>query len=241
MRLSRAALACLVTFASAAWADEKTAADLTKPESLKDRSSYAFGVNLVAVARQNGIELNEDYFVRGIRDALANKLLMTREEVQAALKEQEQELEKQRHANALALGTKNKVEGDAFLAENTKRDGVVTLPSGLQYQVLKEGGGSVPKEADRVKVHYRGKLLGGPEFDSSYDRGEPPIVAVTGVIPGWREALRLMPVGSQWKLWVPPQLAYGKEGKGDIGPNATIVFEVELLAIESGAPSVGGS
>jgi FKBP-type peptidyl-prolyl cis-trans isomerase FklB len=234
-------LVCLVMFASTAWADERAPAGGAKPESLKDRASYAYGVNLIAVAQQNGIELDEDFFVRGVRDALANKLLMTPEEIQAALKEQERELEKQRKANASALGIKNKMEGDAFLAENTKREGVVTLPSGLQYKVLKEGAGPVPAEADRVKVHYRGKLLGGPEFDSSYERGEPSIVAVTGVIPGWKEALRRMPVGSQWKLWVPPQLAYGNEGKGGIGPNATIVFEVELLAIENGAPSGGGS
>jgi FKBP-type peptidyl-prolyl cis-trans isomerase len=233
-------LVCLVFLAGAAWADEKAPAAGAKPESLKDRSSYAFGVNLVAVARQNGIELDEEYFVRGIRDALADKLVMTTEEIQTALKEQEQELEKRRKAELVAQGTKYKMEGDAFFAENTKREGVVTLPSGLQYMVMREGTGPTPKETDRVKVHYRGKLLGGHEFDSSYNRGEPSIIPVNGVIAGWKEALRLMPVGSQWKLWIPPQLAYGKEGKGGIGPNATLVFEVELLGIENGG-STGGS
>jgi FKBP-type peptidyl-prolyl cis-trans isomerase FklB len=240
MRLPRVVLVCLVFLAGAAWADEKAPAAGPKPESLKDRSSYAFGVNLVAVARQNGIELNEEYFVRGIRDALADKLVMTTEEIQTALKEQEQELDKRRKADASAQGVKNKMEGDAFFAENTKREGIVTLPSGLQYKVMKEGAGPMPKETDRVKVHYRGKLLGGPEFDSSYERGEPSIVPVNGVIAGWKEALRLMPVGSQWKIWIPPQLAYGNEGKGGIGPNATIVFEVELLGIENDG-STGGS
>ena len=210
---------------------------LAKPESLKDRASYAFGVNLVAVSRRNQIELDEDYFVRGVRDALANKVLMTPDEIGATTQEQEQALAAQRKANASAIGIKNKMEGDAFLAENTKREGVVTLPSGLQYKVLKEGAGPIPKETDRVKVNYRGKLLGGPEFDSSYDRGEPTVIPVNAVIPGWREALRIMPVGSQWKLWIPPQLAYGDQGKGGIGPHATIVFEVELLGIEGGGGS----
>jgi FKBP-type peptidyl-prolyl cis-trans isomerase FklB len=240
MRLPRVVLVCIVSLAGAAWADDKAPAVGAKPESLKDRSSYAFGVNLVAVARQNGIELNEEYFVRGIRDALADKLVMTTEEIQTALQEQEQELEKRRKAEASAQGTQNKMEGDAFFAENTKREGVVTLPSGLQYKVMKEGTGPMPKETDRVKVHYRGKLLGGPEFDSSYGRGEPSIVPVSGLIAGWKEALRLMPVGSQWKLWIPPQLAYGNEGKGGIGPNATLVFEVELLGIEAHG-ATGGS
>jgi len=233
-------LVCLVILASAAWAEEKAPDAAAKPESLKDRASYAFGVNLVAIARQNGIELNEVYFVQGVRDALADKLLMTPDEVRATLQEQEWALEARRKSNASAIGIKNKIEGDAFLAVNTKREGVVTLPSGLQYQVMKEGTGPVPKETDRVKVHYRGELLGGPEFDSSYGRGEPSTVAASGVIAGWKEALRIMPVGSQWRLWVPPQLAYGNQGKAGIGPHATIVFEVELLAIENGGSGGGG-
>lgn len=207
-----------------------------KPESLRDRASYAFGVNLVAVARNNDIDLNEEFLIRGVRDALAGaKLAMTEEEIRGTLQEHQKQLAVRREAMAAVLGARNKTEGEAFLAQNTQRDGVVTLPSGLQYEIIKKGTGAVPKPTDRVRVHYRGTLLNGQEFDSSYSRGEPATLAVSGLIAGWIEALQLMPVGSHWKLWVPPQLGYGEGGQGAIGPNATLIFEVELLAIEGGA------
>lgn len=212
-----------------------------RPESLRDRTSYAFGVNLVAVARRNGIDMNEEYLIRGVRDALRGKTLaMTDDEIRGALQEHQKQLAAKRQAEATVLASKNKEEGEAFLAENTKRDGVVTLASGLQYQILEEGSGAVPKDTDRVKVHYRGALLDGKEFDSSYSRGSPATFPVRGLIAGWTEALQLMPVGSKWKLWVPSRLAYGENGQGAIGPNATLVFEVELLGIEGGPASGDG-
>ena len=127
----------------------------------------------------------------------------------------------------------NQKEGVAFMDENKTKEGVVTLSSGLQYKILKASSGKKPVETDTVECHYRGTLINGTEFDSSYRRGEPAAFPVSGVIPGWTEALKLMPVGSKWQLFIPPQLAYGAQGAGrDIGPDATLIFEVELLAIK---------
>jgi FKBP-type peptidyl-prolyl cis-trans isomerase FklB len=127
----------------------------------------------------------------------------------------------------------SKKEGDAFLAENKQKEGVVTLPSGLQYKIIKAGEGKKPKQEDTVVCHYRGTLINGTEFDGTHGPGEPATFKVTGVVPGWREALKLMPVGSKWQLFIPPVLAYGERGAGaTIGPNATLIYEVELLAIK---------
>jgi len=131
------------------------------------------------------------------------------------------------------LADKNQKEGEVFLAENKKKKGVITLPSGLQYQVIKEGTGKIPKATDTVTTHYRGTLIDGTEFDSSYKRGEPASFPVNGVIKGWTEALQLMKVGSKWQLFIPSNLAYGPQGAGQaIGPNATLIFEIELLSIK---------
>jgi FKBP-type peptidyl-prolyl cis-trans isomerase FklB len=133
------------------------------------------------------------------------------------------------------LGEKNKNEGEAFLAENKKKEGVVTLPDGLQYKVIKEGDGNIPKLTDTVSINYRGTLINGTEFDSSYKRGKPATFPVKGIISGMSEALQLMKVGSKWQLFIPSQLAYGERGAGDdIGPNATLIFDVELLSIQGG-------
>jgi FKBP-type peptidyl-prolyl cis-trans isomerase FklB len=224
----------VVSLLSAAALGEEAIAPLPKPESLDQRASYAFGVNLVSIAKQNAIELDPAYFSQGVRDALAGEgLLMTTDEIREALQEQQATAAAKHEAWKSAIGMKNKTEGDAFLAANKDREGVHVTASGLQYRVIKEGSGVVPKETDRVSVHYRGKLLGGPEFETSYG-GSPIVVSISDVMPGWREALLLMPVGSHWKIWVPPDLAYGTEGKGGIGPNATLGFEIELLAVEAG-------
>ena len=131
------------------------------------------------------------------------------------------------------MGEQNKKEGEAFLSANKKKEGVVTLPSGLQYQVIKPGTGKKPKAADTVTVHYRGTLISGKEFDSSYRRGKPVTFPVNGVIRGWIEALQLMQEGAKWQLFIPSDLAYGQRGAGpDIGPNATLVFEVELISVQ---------
>jgi FKBP-type peptidyl-prolyl cis-trans isomerase FklB len=147
--------------------------------------------------------------------------------VQAEYRQQQQERMQQ-------LGAANKTEGETFLAANKAKDGVVTLPSGLQYKILKAGAGPKPAATDTVTVNYRGTLINGTEFDSSYKRGQPATFGVTGVIKGWTEALQLMPVGSKWQLFIPADLAYGERGAGaDIAPNATLIFEVELLSIKA--------
>ena len=165
-----------------------------------------------------------------MRDA---KTLLSDKEAQEVMMTFQKEQMAKLNENARKLGEKNKKEGETFLAENKKKPGVVTLPSGLQYKILKEGTGRNPKATDTVVTHYRGTLLDGKEFDSSYKRGEPATFPLNGVIRGWTEALQLMKPGAKWQLFIPPQLAYGERGAGqDIGPNATLIFEVELIAIK---------
>lgn len=200
----------------------------------KDKMSYGVGAEAGRNFKRLGVEIDPDFLVRGLRDALSGeKLLMTDEEIRAAMTAYQAEA-RQKQAQAARLAAENnKKAGDAFLADNKTKEGVVTLPSGLQYKILKAGDGKTPTEADTVECNYRGTLINGTEFDSSYRRGQPATFKVTGVIAGWREALKLMPVGSKWQLFIPPQLAYGERGAGrDIGPNATLIFEIELLAIK---------
>ncbi len=169
--------------------------------------------------------------MRGIQDALSGaKALMTEEEIRQCLTEWQQELMVKQNAAAQKLGESNMKDGEVFLSENKNKEGVITLPSGLQYKVVKAG--AKPKSTDTVTTHYRGTLIDGTEFDSSYKRGQPARFAVNRVIAGWTEALQLMQVGAKWQLFVPSNLAYGARGAGDkIGPNATLIFEVELIAI----------
>ncbi|MCZ7627527.1 MAG: FKBP-type peptidyl-prolyl cis-trans isomerase [Candidatus Methylomirabilis sp.] len=200
----------------------------------KDKMSYGIGAEAGRNFKRLGVEVDTDLLVRGLRDALSGeKLLMTDEEVRATMTAYQAEA-RQKQAQAARLAAENnKKAGEAFLADNKAKEGVVTLPSGLQYKILKKGDGKTPADADTVECNYRGTLINGTEFDSSYRRGQPATFKVTGVIPGWREALKLMPVGSKWQIFIPPQLAYGERGAGrDIGPNATLIFEVELLAIK---------
>lgn len=200
----------------------------------KDKMSYSIGAEAGKNFKRLGVEVDTDLLVKGLRDALSGeKLLMTDEELRGTVTAYQAEV-RQKQAQAAQLAAENnKKAGDAFLAENTTKEGIVTLPSGLQYKILKAGDGKMPTAADTVECHYRGTLINGTEFDSSYRRGQPATFKVTGVIPGWREALKLMSVGSKWQLFIPPQLAYGERGTGrDIGPNATLIFEVELLAIK---------
>jgi FKBP-type peptidyl-prolyl cis-trans isomerase FklB len=191
----------------------------TTIQSYKDKLSYAFGVDLGRDLRRQKDDLNLDLLMKALSDALAgNKLIITDEEVTATLKQAEAN-QKQDYAHAKAMiAAKNKKEGEAFFAENAKKDGVVTLPSGLQYRILKKGAGKTPTLDDHVVCNYRGTLLNGAEFK--------------GIIKGWAEALQLMPVGSKWQLFVPTQLAYGDKIVGGIGPDAMVIFEVELLSIE---------
>jgi FKBP-type peptidyl-prolyl cis-trans isomerase FklB len=170
----------------------------------------------------------------GLKDALAaDKLQMPEDEIRAALTDLNNQLRQKQISAAKEAGDKNKKEGSEFLAENKGKDGVITLPSGLQYKVLKAGEGKKPAATDTVVCQYRGTLISGKEFDSSYKRGQPATFQVNGVIKGWTEALQLMPVGSKWELFIPSEMAYGERGAGaDIGPNATLIFEVELVSIQ---------
>lgn len=198
----------------------------------KAQSSYAVGHNVGSSLRDDGVALDEAAFMRGVRDALSNtKPALSEEQLNAALNQLQMDLAIQRAERIAALAKTNAEAGEAFLKANAAKPGVVTLPSGLQYQVITAGAGPKPTASSTVRTLYRGALLDGTEFDSS---GQTPASFPVGqVIPGWTEALQLMPVGSKWRLFVPSNLAYGPRGAGqDIGPNATLVFEVELLGIE---------
>jgi FKBP-type peptidyl-prolyl cis-trans isomerase len=207
----------------------------------KIRKSYAVGVDIAESLNRQGLGLDGDALAAAIRDALGGKeLRMKKEEVTQALKELREEMVKKMQAEMEAeqqkmaeLAAKNKKAGAEFLAENKKKEGVVVTASGLQYKILTKGNGKIPKPTDIVKVHYRGTLIDGKEFDSSHKHGEPAKFPVNRVIKGWVEVLQLMPVGSKWQVFIPSELAYGEDGYGEIiEPNSVLIFEVELLSIE---------
>jgi FKBP-type peptidyl-prolyl cis-trans isomerase FklB len=201
----------------------------------KEKASYALGMNFGTGLRKQSIDIDPAILARGLRDSFSNgKTLLTEDEAKAVLTQLQSDVRKKQQELALQLGEANKKQGLEFLEANKTKDGVVTLPSGLQYKVLQEGTGPKPAPTDTVVCNYRGTLLDSTEFDSSYKRGQPATFPVTGVIKGWTEALQLMPVGSKWQLFIPSALAYGEHGAGgQIGPNATLIFEVELLSIQS--------
>jgi FKBP-type peptidyl-prolyl cis-trans isomerase len=200
----------------------------------KEKVSYSLGADVAKNFKKLGVDVDMDMLVKGMKDVFSGeKLLMSEEELRTTMTALQGELRQKQMESAKAAGDDNKKAGEAFLAENKNKEGVVTLPSGLQYKVLKAGDGKKPADTDTVECHYRGTLINGTEFDSSYSRGQPASFKVTGVIGGWTEALKLMPVGSKWQLFIPPQLAYGERGAGrEIGPNATLIFDVELLGIK---------
>jgi FKBP-type peptidyl-prolyl cis-trans isomerase FklB len=200
----------------------------------KEKASYAIGLNLGRNMRQNSVDVDPNILLLGVKDALAGrKPLLTDDEAKAALAALQNDVHQKAQAKMQEAGARNQKEGEAFLAANKTKSGVVTLPSGLQYKILKEGTGPKPSANDVVVCNYRGTLINNTEFDSSYKRGQPVTFPVGRVIKGWEEALQLMPVGSKWQLFVPPALAYGQNGAApDIGPNATLIFEVELLSIK---------
>jgi FKBP-type peptidyl-prolyl cis-trans isomerase FklB len=191
-------------------------------------------MNFGRTLKAQPVDLDPAVVAQGLRDAMSGgKLAMTDDEVKAVLTELQGELQKTQEIKMAQMSETNKKEGAAFLAANKAKDGVVTLPSGLQYKIEKPGTGPKPTANDTVVCNYRGTLINGTEFDSSYKRGQPASFPVGGVIHGWTEALQLMPVGSKWQLFVPADLAYGDRGAGpDIGPGATLIFEVELLSIQ---------
>lgn len=200
----------------------------------KEKLSYSIGMEIGGNLKRQAVDVEVDLLLKGLKDAFSGaKTLLTEQEVRQILTAFQKEMVAKQKEAAKVLGEKNKKEGEAFLAENKKKPGVITLPSGLQYKVLKAGTGKKPKATDTVKTHYRGTLIDGTEFDSSYRRGEPATFPVNGVIRGWTEALQLMEEGAKWQLFIPPGLAYGERGAGpSIGPNATLIFEVELISVQ---------
>ncbi|MBQ7852474.1 MAG: FKBP-type peptidyl-prolyl cis-trans isomerase [Muribaculaceae bacterium] len=199
-----------------------------------DRISYALGLSMGNNFKGSGIEsINVKDFADGVAAVYEGaQPKMSYDEAKMVIQSFFQEMEAKQQAAAQEMAKVNKAAGEAFLAENGKRAEVVTTDSGLQYEVLVEGNGASPKATDQVTVHYTGKLIDGTVFDSSVDRGQPATFGVTQVIPGWVEALQLMKVGAKWRLYIPSEIAYGPQGAGGvIGPNATLIFDVELLNI----------
>ncbi|GAB3384188.1 FKBP-type peptidyl-prolyl cis-trans isomerase [Lysobacter fragariae] len=200
----------------------------------KDQVSYMIGLQMAKSLEQVKDEVDVDTITKAIKTTLAGeKPLLDDKQAQQIAEAFGQKMQAKQIAKMMADSKKNLADGEKFLAENAKKPGVKSTASGLQYQSITEGTGPKPKDTDVVKVHYKGTLLDGKTFDSSYDRGEPATFPLGGVIPGWREGLALMPVGSKYKLWIPAKLGYGESGTqgGPIGPNAMLTFEVELLEI----------
>jgi len=203
-------------------------------KSQKDKVSYIIGMDIGNNFKKQSIDIDPDLLAKGLKDALSGgKTLLTQQEMRETMAAFQKEMTAKQEETSKKMGEKNKKEGEAFLAENRKKEDVKTLPSGLQYKVITAGSGRKPQLTDTVTTHYRGTLIDGTEFDSSYRRGKPTTFPVSGVIAGWTEALQQMNEGSKWLLFIPPHLAYGDRGAGrDIGPNATLIFEIELISVQ---------
>jgi len=218
-----------------------TAATSAPPAPLKTRKekfSYALGMDIGTQVggnlKKQSVEVDWNLTAEGLKDVMSGgKTRLTQEEAKAVLDEVQAEVRKEQQEKMLQAAATNKAEGEKFLAANKTKEGVVTLPSGLQYKILKAGDGPKPTASDQVVCNYRGTLINGTEFDSSYKRGQPATFGVGQVIKGWTEALQLMPVGSKWQLFIPSSLAYGErpDPRSGLEPNATLIFEVELLSI----------
>jgi FKBP-type peptidyl-prolyl cis-trans isomerase len=200
----------------------------------KDKLSYAIGLNVGRSLQKDSIAVDPEILAQGVKDALSGgSTLLTDEEAKAAIVALQTDLRKKQEETMKAAGESNKKQGDAFLAANKAKEGVVTLASGLQYKIVTPGTGPKPAATDTVVCNYRGTLIDGTEFDSSYKRGQPATFPVGQVIPGWTEALQLMPVGSKWQLFIPAELAYGERSPSPvIGVNSTLIFDIELLSIQ---------
>jgi FKBP-type peptidyl-prolyl cis-trans isomerase FklB len=217
-------------FAVSLFAEDKS----PQLKDLKDKASYSIGLNFGFNFQRQNVDLNTDAFAAGFKDAMTGrKPLLTEQEVRDTLIAFESDLQQKQ----AAAGKKNAADSEKFLADNKSKEGVKTTASGLQFKVLKEGSGAQPKASDTVTVNYRGTLVDGTEFDSSYKRGQPASFPVGGVIKGWTEALQLMKVGSKYQLFIPASLAYGEQGRPGIPPNSLLIFEVELIDAKSGQSS----
>ena len=202
----------------------------------KEKQSYAIGLSVGKGLHRDSIEVEPKFLLQGLEDAIADgKVLLTDDQIKTVMMDLQKSVRQKQEEKKQVVGETNKKDGAAFLAANASKEGVVTLPSGLQYKILTAGTGAKPTATDTVVCNYRGTLLDHTEFDSSYKRGQPATFPVSGVIKGWTEALQLMPVGSKWQLFIPAALAYGDLGKGPIGPDAVLLFEVELMSIQPAA------
>jgi len=226
----------LLMFAFGCTAEEIKAAPESKLDTPKSRISYTIGANIAKDFKAQQIDVDADVLVQGLKDGLADKeLRLTDEEMAAEIQNFQKEMQAKMVAEMEALAASNKAAGEAFLAENAKKEGVTVTASGLQYKIIEEGSGDSPGPDDVATVNYRGTLVDGTQFDSSYDRGQPATFPVGGVIAGWTEALQLMKPGAKWQIFIPSDLAYGERGAGkDIGPNSTLVFDVELISVKKG-------
>ena len=234
---------CIALAGSPVFGQEKSEKSLELKTDM-DKVSYSIGLQIgfslqkqqEALKKQN-VQVNSDLLLNGVKDALANKPQMTTDQVRATLTKFEQDMQQKEQASA----QKNAADGEKFLADNKKKEGVKTTSSGLQYKVIKEGSGPQPKESDTVVANYRGTLIDGTEFDSSYKRGQAATFPLNRVIKGWTEGLQLMKVGSKYQFYIPASLAYGSQQMGpEIGPNSTLIFDVELVGIQPPA-SAGAS
>lgn len=215
--------------------------DAAKLQTLEQKASYIIGQNMASSLKQNSITFDSDAFMLAINDVKAGTPeRISKEDAQKIMQELQEKVMKQKQEEQKKLGEENGAKGEKFLTENKAKEGVKVTESGLQYKVITEGSGVKPKSTDTVSVHYVGKLVDGTEFDSSRKHGDQPVTfPVTGVIPGWTEALQLMPQGSKWELYIPAKLAYGENGQGPIPPNSTLVFEVELLEVKAASAAEG--
>jgi FKBP-type peptidyl-prolyl cis-trans isomerase FklB len=210
------------------------AADSLDLTDEKIKLSYSAGYQVGGDFKRQKTEINPAMLLKGVEDALAGKKpLMSAQEMRTTLVELQKQILALQDQQMTEQAVKNLEEGKVFLLENGKKEGITTLPSGLQYKIIKEGSGKTPAENDSVTVHYKGWLINGFEFDSSYRRNKPAAFPVSGVIAGWTEALQLMKEGAHWQLFIPPGLAYGERGTGRIGPNSTLIFDVELISVQS--------
>ncbi len=224
----------IMALAAGLLAGTAAAQDASQLKDQKAKVSYALGMDLGMQLKRQSVEIDPAIFGQGLQDVLSGaKTLLTEQEARAAIMELQNQVRAKQAEVQKLMGEKNKKEGEEFLASNKTKEGVVTLPSGLQYKIIKAGNGPKPTADDTVVCNYRGTLINGTEFDSSYKRNQPATFQVKGVIKGWTEALQLMPVGSTWQLFIPSELAYGEKQIGsDISPNSTLIFEVELLSIK---------
>ena len=229
-------LICVIT--SAAALSTSFAQEKPQLKDNKDKVSYSFGLNVGFTFKKQNIDMNTDVFMAGFKDAMTGKdPALNEQQVREVMSAFEKDMEQKQQA----AGQKNTTDGEKYLADNKNKPGVKTTASGLQYKVLKEGTGAAPKETDTVTVNYRGTLIDGTEFDSSYKRGEPATFPLNRVIKGWTEGLQLMKVGAKYQFVIPPGIAYGERAAGQITPNSTLIFEVELLDAKPAAAGAGAS